>query len=90
MAAILAAEGEKEARIKLAEGEAQAIMRLQEAKARGIEAIRSAKADQSVIALKSLETFEAVANGKATKIIIPSELQNLSALVEGVKNIVSE
>lgn len=90
MAAILAAEGEKEARIKLAEGEAEAIMKLQQAKARGIEAIRNAKADQSVIALKSLETFEVVANGKATKIIIPSELQNLSALVEGVKNVVSE
>lgn len=90
MAAILAAEGEKEARIKLAEGEAEAIMKLQQAKARGIEAIRNAKADQAVIALKSLETFEVVANGKATKIIIPSELQNLSSLVEGVKNIVSE
>lgn len=90
MAAILAAEGEKEARIKLAEGEAEAIMKLQEAKAKGIEAIRDAKADQSVIALKSLETFEVVANGNATKIIIPSELQNLSALVEGIKGVVDE
>ena len=77
---ILAAEAKKERNIKEAEGEALALIRVKEAEAKGIELIKAAKADQAVLTLKSFETLEAVANGNATKIIIPSELQNLATI----------
>lgn len=78
--AILRAESEKESKIKAAEGEAEAILKLKQAEADGIKLIKEAKADQNVIALKSLEALKDVANGQATKIIVPSELQNLAAI----------
>ncbi|MEI3529834.1 MAG: SPFH domain-containing protein [Bacilli bacterium] len=78
--AILRAEAEKESKIKAAEGEAEAIIKLKQAEADGIKLIKEAKADQNVIALKSLDALKDVANGQATKIIVPSELQNLAAI----------
>jgi len=77
---ILAAEAKKERNIKEAEGEALALIRVKEAEAKGIELIKAAQADQAVLTLKSFETLTAVANGNATKIIIPSELQNLATI----------
>ena len=76
--AILRADAKKEAQIREAEGEAQAIIRVQEANAQGIKMIREAKADEAYLKLKSYEAMEKVANGQATKIIVPSELQNLA------------
>ena len=81
-AAILKAEAAKEKMIREAEGEAEAIRKVQQANAEGIRLIKEAGADQAVLALKSFEAMEKVADGKATKIIIPSELQNLSAAVK--------
>lgn len=75
--AILRADARKEAQIREAEGEAQAIIKVQEANAQGIKMIREAQADEAYLKLKSYETMEKVANGQATKIIVPSELQNL-------------
>ncbi len=75
--AILRADARKEAQIREAEGEAQAIIKVQEANALGIKMIREAHADEAYLKLKSYETMEKVANGQATKIIVPSELQNL-------------
>ncbi len=89
-ATILAAEAEKEREIHEAEGRAEAIRRVQKATAEGIEMIRLAKADESVIKLRSLETLAAVADGQATKIIIPSEIQNVAALAESVKEVVKD
>ena len=74
---ILRAEAKKEAQIKEAEGEAQAIIKIQEANAQGLKLLREAKADEAVLKLKSYEAFEKVADGKAPKIIVPSDLQNL-------------
>lgn len=79
-AKILAAEAEKEAQILAAEGEAKAILSVQEATARGLEMIKDAGADSAVLTLKSLEALASVADGQATKIIIPSELQGLAGL----------
>ena len=81
-AAILRAEAEKEKMIREAEGQAEAILKVQQAKAEGIRLIKEAGADQSVLTLKSFETLEKVADGQATKIIIPSELQNVAGLVK--------
>ena len=78
---ILQAEAEKESAIRRAEGEAEAILQLQKATAEGIRMINEAKPGEGVIALKSLEAFEKVADGQATKIIIPSEIQGLAGLV---------
>ena len=89
-AAILHAEAEKEKMIREAEGEAEAIIKVQQAKAEGIRLIREAGADQSVLALKSFETLEKVADGKSTKIIIPSELQNVAGLVKAAAEVVKE
>jgi len=83
-AVILQAEAAKEAAIREAEGEAQAILNVQRATADGLNMIKSVNADDPLIKLKSLETLEKVANGQATKIIIPSEIQNLAGLVTGV------
>lgn len=78
---ILEAEAQKEAAVQKALGEAQAIREVQQAKAQGIAMLREAKADAVVIKLRSLEALEKAADGQSTKIIIPSDLQNLSGLV---------
>ncbi len=88
--AILRAEAVKEAKIRESEGEAQAILAIQEATAKGIELINNANPAQSVLTLKSLEAFEKAADGKATKIIIPSEIQGIAGLAAGLKEIISE
>ena len=80
-ARILEAEAEKEAAIRRAEGEAEAILKVQQATAEGIRMINEAAPGEGVIAIKSLEAFEKAANGQATKIIIPSEIQSLAGLV---------
>lgn len=81
-ATILRAEAKKEAAIKEAEGEAEAILSIQKANAEAIKLIKEAAPDKSVLMIKGMEAFEKVANGQATKIIIPSELQNLVTLSE--------
>ena len=86
-AAILKAEAEKEKRVREAEGEAEAILKVQQATAEGIRMIKAAGADRSVLVLKSLEAFKAAADGKATKIIIPSEIQGLAGLVSSITEI---
>ena len=89
-AAILKAEAAKEKMIREAEGEAEAIRKVQQANAEGIRLIKEAGADQAVLALKSFEAMEKVADGKATKIIIPSELQNLSAAVKAAVEVAQD
>ena len=89
-AAILNAEAKKEATIREAEGQAEAILKVQRATADGLRAIREAGADEAVIKLKSLEAFEKAADGKATKIIIPSESQNLAGLVTSIKEVAAQ
>lgn len=84
-AAILKAEAEKERRIKEAEGQAQAILAVQQANADALRLLTEADPSGKVLTLKSLETLTNVANGKATKIIIPSEIQNLAGLVTSLK-----
>ena len=74
---ILRADAEKEAKIKAAEGEAEAILKIQEATARGLSLLREAKADDAVLKLKSYEALVNMANGNATKIIVPSDLQGI-------------
>lgn len=88
IAAILRAEAKKEAAIREAEGEATAILKVQEATALGLTMIKNVAADQSLIAIKSLETLARVADGKATKIIIPSEIQNVAGLLASLKEVV--
>lgn len=88
--AILQAEAEKEAKIRRAEGEAEAILKIQRATAEGIKMINDAAPGQGVISLKALEAFQKAADGKATKIIIPSDIQNIAGLVAGVKAIASD
>jgi len=89
-AVILKAEAEREKMIKEAEGRAQAILKEQEANAESIKLIREAGADDAVLTLKSLEAFKAAANGKATKIIIPSEIQGIAGLVSSLKGIAED
>ena len=86
-AMILQAEAEKEAAIQKAKGEAEAILEVLQAKAQGIKMLKEAGADDSVIKLRSLEAFEAAADGQATKIIIPSDIQNIAGLVTSVTEI---
>ena len=78
--AILRAEAKKEAQIKIAEGEAEALLKLKSAEAQGIKLLKEAGADKSVLALKSYEALAQVANGQATKIILPAELQNVASI----------
>ena len=85
--AILRAEAIKEAKIREAEGEAEAILKIQQATADGIAMINQSKPSARVIQLKSLEAFAAAADGKATKIIIPSDIQSLAGLVGSIKEI---
>ena len=89
-AAILRAEAKKEAMIREAEGEAQAIIKVQQANAEGIRLIREAGADDAVIQLKSLEAFAKAADGQATKIIIPSDIQGLAGAVRSVVEVAKE
>ncbi len=88
--AILHAEAEKERMIREAEGQAEAILKVQQAKAEGIRLIKEAGADQAVLTMKSFETLEKVADGKSTKIIIPSELQNVAGLVSAVTEVAKD
>ena len=84
---ILAAEANKEARIKEAEGEAEAILKVQKATAEGIAMINEANPSKAVLTIKSLEAFEKAADGKATKIIIPSEIQGMAGLASSAAEI---
>ena len=86
-AAILRAEAQKEATIKEAEGQAEAILKVQQANADGIRFLKEAGADKAVLTIKSLEAFQKAADGKATKIIIPSEIQGLAGLAASAKEI---
>ena len=85
--AILRAEAQKEKMIREAEGQAEAILKVQQATADGIRMLKEAGADDSVLKLKSLDTLVKVADGQATKIIIPSEIQNLAGLVTSIKEV---
>lgn len=76
--------------IREAEGEAAAILKVQQANADGIRFLKEAGADQAVLTMKSLEAFEKAADGQATKIIIPSEIQSLAGLAKSAKEIISE
>ncbi|MDR0302602.1 MAG: SPFH/Band 7/PHB domain protein [Treponema sp.] len=89
-AVILQAEAAKEAAIREAEGEAQAILNVQRATADGLSMLKSVNADDALIKLKSLETLQKVADGQATKIIIPSEIQNLAGLVTAASELVKK
>ena len=86
-AAILKAQGEKEARIMAAEAEAQAIMQVQQAMADSLKLLNAAAPNDQVVKLKALEAMQKVADGKATKIIIPSELQGLAGLAASAKTV---
>ena len=86
--AILKAEAIKEAKIREAEGEAQAILRVQEATAKGIELLNASQPGKAVLTIKSLEAFEKAADGQATKIIIPSEIQSIAGLAAGLKDVI--
>ncbi len=88
--AILRAEAEKEKMIREAEGEAEAILKVQQATADGLRYIKEVGADDAVLKLKSLEAFEKAADGKATKIIIPSEIQNMAGVLASAKELLTE
>lgn len=89
-ATILAAEADKEKQIKEAEGRAQAIRAVQQATADGIRMIKDAGADESVLTIKSLEAFAQAADGKATKIIIPSQIQGIAGLASSLKEVLTD
>jgi regulator of protease activity HflC (stomatin/prohibitin superfamily) len=88
MSAILRAEARKEAAIREAEGQAEAILKINEAKAQGLQMIKDVQADDGLVKIRSLEAMEKIANGQATKIIIPSELQGVAGLATSVKEII--
>lgn len=85
--AILAADADRESQIRRAEGEAQAILKVYEARARGMELIKAANADEAVLSIRAMEAMERVADGRATKIIIPSDMQDMAGLIQGVKTV---
>ena len=87
---ILKAEADKESAIRIAEGEAEAILKVQQATAEGIKMINESKPTQQVLTIKSLEAFEKAADGKATKIIIPSDIQGLAGLVSSITGLVEK
>ena len=89
-AAILQAEAKKQTAIKEAEGQSEAILMVNKATSEGIKMIREAGADDAVIKLKSLEAFQKAADGQATKIIIPSEIQGLAGLATSVKEFIKD
>ena len=88
--AVLRAEATRETKIREAQGEAEAILTVQRARAEAVRLMNEANPSQRVIALKSLEAFEAAADGKATKIIIPSEIQSLAGLAASVRELVKD
>ena len=88
--AILRAEAQKQSQIKLAEGEAEAILKVKEAEAEGIKLLKDAKADKAVLTLKSFEAFEKAANGQSTKIIIPSDIQNIASTLAAASEIIKK
>jgi len=88
--AILRAEADKESQIRIAEGEAEAILKIKQAEADSIKMIKEAKADQTVLTLKSFEALAKVADGNSTKIIVPSDLQNLATLGTTLKEMFKE
>ena len=88
--AILRADAIKEQKIREAEGEAEAILTVQRAMAESIRMLNEADPSQKVLTLRSLETLQKVADGKATKLIVPSEIRNLAGLVSSVKEIATE
>ncbi len=89
-AAILRAEAKKEATVREAEGQAEAILKIQQANADGLRFLREAAPDAAVLQLKSLEAFAKAADGKATKIIIPSEIQGVAGLVKSITEVAAE
>lgn len=88
--AILRAEAKKESQIRIAEGEAEALLKIKQAEAEGIRLLKEAKADDAVLKLKSFDTLANVANGQATKIIVPSDLQNLATFGTVVKEMIKK
>lgn len=89
-AAVLKADAEKQKRILEADGEAQAILKVQQATADGIRAIKEAGADEAVLTMKSLEAFAAAADGQATKIIIPSDIQGIAGSVKALAEVIKD
>ena len=89
-AAILRAEAKKEATVREAEGQAEAILKIQQANADGLKMLKDAAPDNAVLQLKSLEAFSKAADGKATKIIIPSEIQGIAGLTKSIAEIASD
>ena len=89
-AAILRAEAKKEATVREAEGQAEAILKIQQANADGLRFLKEAAPDSAVLQLKSLEAFAKAADGKATKIIIPSEIQGVAGLVKSITEVATE
>ena len=88
--AILRAEAQKESQIRLAEGEAEAILKVKQAEAEGLKLLKDAKPDKSVLTLKSFEAFEKAANGQATKIIVPSDMQNLASTLAAASELLKK
>ena len=88
--AILRAEARKEAAIREAEGQAEAILKINEAKAQGLQMIKNVQADDGLVKIRSLEAMEKIANGQATKIIIPSELQGVAGLATSIKEVIKQ
>ncbi len=88
--AILRAEAQRESNIRIAEGEAEALLKIKKAEADGIKLLKEAKADEAVLKLKSYETFATLADGKATKIIVPADLQNVVTFGTALKEAMQE
>jgi regulator of protease activity HflC (stomatin/prohibitin superfamily) len=88
--AILRAEADKESQIKRAEGEAEALLKIKNAEAEGIKLLKDAKADQSVLTLKSYDTLAKMADGQATKIFLPSELQGIASLGTALNEVIND
>ncbi len=86
-AAILNAEADKQSRIRRAEGEAEAILKIQKATSEGLSMLNESHPTQEVLTLKSFETFAQIADGKSTKIIIPSEIQDMAGLITSIKEV---
>ena len=89
-AAILRAEAKKEATVKEAEGQAEAILKIQQANADGLRMLKDAAPDSAVLQLKSLEAFAKAADGKATKIIVPSDIQGIAGLSKSIVEVAKE
>ena len=87
--AILRAEAKKESQIRIAEGEAEALLKIKKAESEGIKLLKEAKADSSVLTLKGFEALENLSNGQATKIIVPSDLQNIATIGTTIKEMMT-